>query len=170
MMAETLLPNVLNSSAASARQAVSQAEDMAPQDMADMVTLLATEVRLLEQNWDRLRVRMDAGMERSRLRAGAKALDDAARSLLGLGRALSQFTPEGKPAATAPPDLLAELDGLVARIGALAAPIASLVEWLDKPWPPIDQERLARGIAEAERGEGESADAILDRMRAGGEP
>jgi hypothetical protein len=169
MTAETLLPAVLGSSAASAREAVSQAVDLTPQDMADMVTLLATEVRLLEDNWDRLRARMDAGMERSRLRADAVALGDAAGSLLGLGRVLSRFTPEGKPAAMAPARR-AELEGLLARLDAASATIAALIEWLDKPWPPIDQERLARGIAEAERGEGESTDAILERLRIGGEP
>src|SRR5438105_3114972 len=86
MMAETLLPTVLSTSAEAARVAVSKAEGLTPQDMADMVDLLATDVRLLEQSWNRLRVRMDAGVERSRLRADVEALRDAARALLGLGR------------------------------------------------------------------------------------
>jgi hypothetical protein len=163
MTAETLLPTVLSGTAASAHQAVARAGALAPQDAADLADLLATDVVLAARSWDRLRAMLDAGAERSRLRANVAALGGAVSAVLAFGRLLGQIAPHGGTPA-------ADVEANLARLGAIADAVASLAAWLDAPRPPIDPERLARGIGQGQRGEVVNADEFLARLRAGEEP
>ena len=128
-----------------------------------MADLLASDTGFIARSWDRLQARLDAGMERSCLRTAVAALGGAVAAVVGFGRLLDQIAPHGEPPATA-------IAANLARLDAIAEAVASLAAWLETPRPPIDPVRLARGRAQAERGEVVNAEDALARLRAGEEP
>jgi hypothetical protein len=64
---------------------------------------------------------------------------------------------------------LPELIAAVSQARAIQKAARSLVDMLSAPVPPLDESRLAEGLAAARRGDFEDTAAIVERLRAGGE-
>jgi hypothetical protein len=118
---------------------------------------------LLRRSWESAQAAINEGIEAGRLRTMLEPIRDGANFQLDLLPLLRNLS----GAVGAPP---VDLGADEKTLRALREEAAKLLDWLAAPRPPIDQERLAQGIAQAERGEVERGEAILERLRAGGEP
>ena len=57
----------------------------------------------------------------------------------------------------------------VQEIKGVQSAARGVVNLLNSPAPPVDEERLARGLAAAQRGDYEDTAPIIERLKAGGE-
>lgn len=159
----SLLSWVARDSAESAHRRLGEAAHPTAAEVQGLLELHRVLTDLLRRDWAAARAALAEGIEAGRLRAMLGPIRDSAEAQLDFLSRLRNLA----GAAEAP---LASLAAEEAELRALREEATRILDWLAAPRPPIDQERLARGMAQAERGEVVSADEILARLRAGEEP
>jgi hypothetical protein len=134
--------------------------------LAGLVDLFVRLAEPIAGMWAKRRALLDAGVERTSYRESLRETQGSVARLADFGQELRRFAPAG---GSIPPGLqpkLSELDATIHRLEDLTREIADLAAWLEAPLPPIDEARLARGIAQVERGEVVNADDILAKLLA----
>jgi hypothetical protein len=159
-MPKDVLTAVARDSALAALAQVQEVPHLRVVELTHLCRLNALLADFLEATWEAVNAALAEGVEAGTLLESLGPLRDAIDAQLGLASALASRNPR--------PD--AEQAGCQARLARLHDAVADLRTFVTAPRPPIDQERLARGRAEAARGEVEGGDEILARLRAGGEP
>jgi hypothetical protein len=137
-----------------------EGEGSGAQDVVHFVRFLRASIRDI---WGKFQVRLDDGLEAGRARAEAASAALACDSLLWLVTRLRAALPSGDVEG------LAELLAAVQEIKEVQSAARGMVDLLNSPAPSVDEERLARGLAAAERGDYEDTAAIIERLKAGGE-
>jgi hypothetical protein len=130
------------------------------QDVVNFVRFLWTLVR---GAWRKFQAQLDEGLEAGRARHAAASAALACDSLLRLVTGLNGALPAGEVEG------LAELVAAVPEIKGTLSAARGIVNLLNAPAPPVDEERLARGLAAAQRGGSEDTAAIIEGLKAGGE-
>jgi hypothetical protein len=116
--------------------------------------------------WEQFQLRLDQGLESGRARHAAASADLACDSLL---RVIGQLKVTLQPNAGEHLEGFAELLAAVPKVREIQNAARHLTNSLNAPEPPIDEARLAEGLAAAARGDFEDTGAIVERLRAGGE-
>lgn len=157
-----ILSPVVRDSAASAGRRLREAAQPTAADVQGLLELHHLLTDLLRRDWEAAQRAMEAVVDAGRLRAMLEPIRDGANVQLDVVPLLRNLS---SAVGASPADLEADH----AILHTLREGATKLLDWLAAPRPPIDQERLAEGIAQAERGEVERGEAILERLRAGGE-
>jgi hypothetical protein len=134
-------------------------------DVQDLVTFARFIWLTVQEEWAPFQTRLDRGLEANAARQAAASAALACDSLLRIVARLEATLASG----TGEVDGLPELSAAVPEVRAIQKAARDLVDMLDAPAPPIDEVRLAAGVAAARRGECEETAAIIERLRAGGE-
>jgi hypothetical protein len=121
---------------------------------------------IVRDTWDQFQLRLDQGLEASRARHAAASAALACDSLL---RVIAQLEVTLQPNAGEQPEGFPELLAAVPNVTKIQKAARHLTNSLNAPEPPIDEARLADGLAAAARGDFEDTGAIVERLRAGGE-
>lgn len=137
-----------------------QGDGSSAQDIVHFVRFLRASIRDI---WGKFQARLDSGLEAGRARAEAASAALACDSLLRLVARLNTAVPAGEAEG------LAELAAAAQEITGVQSAARVVVDLLNAPAPPVDEERLARGLAAAQRGDYEDTAAIIERLKAGGE-
>lgn len=137
-----------------------QGDGSSAQDVVHFVRYLRASIRDV---WGKFQARLDSGLEGGRARAEAASAALACDSLLRLVARLNTAVPAREVEG------LAELAAAAQEIKGVQSAARGVVSLLTSPAPPIDEERLARGRAAAQRGDHEDTAAIVERLKAGGE-
>jgi hypothetical protein len=134
-------------------------------DVQDLVTFARFIWLTVQEKWAPFQTRLDRGLEVGEARQTAASTALACDRLL---RVVAQL--EGGTSSTAGAvDGLPELIAAVPQVRAVQQAAQELVGMLDAPPPPVDEGRLAAGVAASRRGEVEDTAAIVERLRAGRE-
>ncbi len=158
-----ILSPVVRDSAESARRRLGESAPRTAAEVQGLLDLHHLLTDLLRRDWEAAQRALEVGLPADRLRALLEPIRDGATIQLDVVLRLRNLS---WAVGVSPQDL--EADDVALR--TLRAEATKVLDWLAAPWPPIDQERLARGIAQAERGEVVSAEEMLARLRAGEEP
>jgi hypothetical protein len=134
-------------------------------DAQDLVTFARFIWLTVQEKWAPFQTRLDQGLEAGEARQAAASTALACDRLL---RVVAQLE-RGRSSGAGEVDGLPELIAAVPQVRAIQKGAQELVDALDTPAPPIDEARLAAGVAAARRGECENTAAIVERLRAGGE-
>jgi hypothetical protein len=140
-----------------------EAGDNNVQDIVHFALLLW---RIVRDTWERFQLLLDQGLEAGRARHAAASASLACDSLL---RVVSQLEAALTREGVGDVDGLRELIAAAPKVREIKKATRNLVDLLNAPEPPLDQTRLAEGLAAAKRGEFEDTAAIVERLRAGGE-
>jgi hypothetical protein len=132
-------------------------------DILGLIELHHLLTDLLRRSWGSAQSALGECVEAGRLRPMLEPIRDGAAAQLDVLPLLRNL----RGAVQAPP---ADLEADEEQLRALRDRATKLLDWLAAPRPPIDPARLARGIAQGERGEVVNAADVLARLRAGEEP
>jgi hypothetical protein len=140
-------------------QHLPEGESGSAQDVVNFTRFLLALVRNI---WEAFQAQLDKGLEAGRARHAAASASLACDGLLRVVALLE---------AAQPGDVgtLAELLAAVPRVREIQKAARGLVDLLNAPAPPADEERLAQGMAAVGRGDFEDTAAIVGRLQAGGE-
>ena len=134
-------------------------QDGQDKDIRDIVKFARLLWFIVRDTWEEFQMRLDQGVDAGRLRHAAASAGLACDSLLRvIAQLQARAQPEGGELLTIPPN--------IREIQKVAR---DLLNRLNAPEPPIDEARLAEGLAAAARGDFEDTSAIVERLRAGGE-
>jgi hypothetical protein len=122
--------------------------------------------RLIRDKWEQFKLHLDQGLEAGRARQAAASAALACDSLL---RVVAQLQAAAPAEATGDLGGLPELAAAVDQAREIQKAARSLVDLLDAPAPPIDEARLAEGLAALQRGDFEDTAAIVARLKSGGD-
>jgi hypothetical protein len=161
------LPHLIRDSADAVSRLIDQflrakAEDEQEQESVNITNLLWLTVRDI---WRQFQHRLDQGLEAGKARQAAACASLACDSLL---RVIARFEAGLAPGASR--EVVEGLSGLIAaasEIRAIQKAARQLVDMLNAPAPPIDEDRLAEGVAAVGRGDFENTEAIIKRLKAG---
>jgi hypothetical protein len=137
-----------------------QGDGSSAQDVVHFVRFLRDSIRDV---WGKFQARLDSGLEAGRARGEAASALLACDSLLRLVARLHSAVPAGEAEG------LTELADAAQEIKGVQSAARGVVNLLNSPAPPVDEERLARGLAAAQRGDYEDTAPIIERLKAGGE-
>jgi hypothetical protein len=157
-----ILSPVVRDSAASVGRCLPEVQQPTVADVQGLLELHHLLTDLLRRSWEATQRALDKGIPAAWLRDLLEPIRDGADALLDLLPLLRNQDGAAKAHR-------ANLEADAAKVRALHDEAVKLLDWLAAPRPPIDEERLAQGIAQAERGEVERGEAVLERLRAGGE-
>ncbi len=159
-MSETATLDAVRANADAVSRLIDQHLPGSPQDVVNFVRYLWT---LNQDIWDAFRERLDQGLEAGRARHAAASASLTCESLLRVVALLEVALPQRDVEG------LAELLAAVPKIRQIQSAARDLVDLLDAPPPPIDEGRLAQGLAAVVRGDFEDTATIVGRLKAGGE-
>jgi hypothetical protein len=137
-----------------------QGEGGSARDVVHFVRFLWASLR---GAWGKFQAQLDGGMEAGSVRGAAASAALACDSLLRLVTGLNSEFSSGEVEG------LAELVAAVQEIKGVQSAARGIVNLLSSSAPPIDEDRLARGVAAVGRGDSEDTAAIIERLKAGGE-
>jgi hypothetical protein len=141
-------------------------QDGRDKDVQDIVRFARLLCFIVRDMWERFQVRLDQGLEAGRARDAAATTALACDSLL---RVIAQLQARLRSGSGQQWEGLAELLSAAPDVKEIQNAARDLVNRLNAPELPIDEARLAEGLAAAARGNFEDTSAIVERLRAGGE-
>ena len=141
-------------------------QDGRDKDVQDIVKFARLLCFIVRDMWERFQVRLDQGLEASRVRDAAAS---TALACDGLLRVIAQLQQARLRSGSGQ-----QWEGLAELLSApdvkeIQNAACNLVNRLNAPELPIDEARLAEGLAAVARGNFEDTSAIVERLRAGGE-
>jgi hypothetical protein len=168
-MPDLLAPELTREHADSLRRVLDRRQEpgLSLGDAEFLLSSALVDVDLSRRMWTLVRQEVSAGMEgasaRRQVEAACQALQASAASVqstLQLAEAVGQRhqTEVGG---------VAQVREALAEVARLVDAARTLLGWLDEPLPPIDAERLARGVAAARRGEVQPAGDVVARLKGG---
>jgi hypothetical protein len=134
-------------------------------DVQDLVTFARFIWLTVQEEWAPFQTRLDRGLDAGEARHAAASAALACDRLLQIVARLEETPTTGAGEVEG----LAELSAAVPEVKAIQKAARDLTDMLDAPAPPIDEARLAAGVAAARRGECENTASIVERLRTGGE-
>ncbi len=136
------------------------------QSVEDVVAFARRVWLVIRDTWQQFQLHLDQGLGASQARHSAASAALACDSLLGVLAKLQAVQTQGTAGEVEGlPDLIAA----AGEVRAIYTAARKLVDQLNAPEPPIDEARLAEGLAAARRGAFEDTAAIIERLKAGGE-
>jgi hypothetical protein len=120
---------------------------------------------VIRDTWEQFQLRLDQGLEAGRVRHAAASASLACDRLL---RIVTQLDGVLGPEDAKQVEGLPELIAAAPKARAIRQAALALVDMLNAPEPPLDEARLADGLAAAARGDVEDTAVIVERLRTGG--
>jgi hypothetical protein len=168
-MPDLLAPELTREHADSLRRVLDrrQEPEMSLGDAEFLLSLALVDVDLSRRMWALVRQEVVAGMEDASARRQVEAACQALQaSTASVRSALRSAEAVGQRHQTEVGGL-AQVREALDEVVRLADAAGSFLGWLDQPLPPLDAERLARGVAAARRGEVQAARDVVARLKGG---